>query len=124
MLKEVKKMKNAVAVYLDGELDQYAAAELKSKIDVEAELSGKKNLIIDLTDVSLMDSSGIGLIIGRYKTLAPLGGFVALSGGNDGVKRVIKLSGIEKIIQTYDTASDADTALGRERRSIKDEKLS
>ena len=86
MERKFKKYKNSVAVFLDGELDQYAAAEIKGKIDVEMENSEKKNLIIDLSKVTLMDSSGIGLIIGRYRMLTPVGGKVAISGGNNAVR--------------------------------------
>ena len=107
MAKQFTTYKNAAAVFLSGELDQYAAADLKSKIDVEIEASGKKNLIIDLSEVSFMDSSGIGLIIGRYKMLRPLGGSVAVCGANESVRRVIELSGLERLIPYYDTAEEA-----------------
>ena len=108
MDRKIVKYKNSVAVFLDGELDQYAAAEIKSKIDVEMENSDKKNLIIDLSKVTLMDSSGIGLIIGRYKRLGAIGGKVAISGGNSGIRKVIDLSGIKKIIPYFENADEAD----------------
>jgi len=95
-------------VHLEGELDQYLAAEVKSLIDIEMESSGKKNLIIDLTDVTLMDSSGIGLILGRYKLLSSLGGKIAVCCGEGAVKRVLRLSGIEKIIKCYTDIEKAD----------------
>ena len=108
MSRQFIKCKNALAVFLEGELDQYAAAEIKSKIDVEMENSEKKNLIIDLSKVTLMDSSGIGLIIGRYKILNPIGGKVAISGGIGAVKKVIELSGIQKLIPYYNSVEEAD----------------
>lgn len=115
MKRQFEKRKNALAVFLTGELDQYAASELKSKIDVEMENSGKKNLIIDLSGVSLMDSSGIGLIVGRYKNLKPLGGRVCVSGGKNGVKKVVELSGITKIIPYFDDVNQADESLKEEK---------
>lgn len=110
MTKEFVKSKNAVVMYLSGELDQYAAAELKNKIDVEMENSDKKNLIMNMTDVTMMDSSGIGLIIGRYKFLQARGGKVFVCGGNNSVKKVITLSGIEKLIPYYNTLREAENA--------------
>ena len=107
MAKEFEIFKNGIAVFLSGELDQYAAAALKTKIDIEVEASGKKNLIIDLSDVSFMDSSGIGLIIGRYKILQSLGGRVVTCGGNPNVRKVITLSRIEKIVPWFDSIEDA-----------------
>ena len=112
MVEKFTNYKNSKVVFLSGEIDQYAAAVLKSKIDLEMEDSKKKNLIIDLKDVSMMDSSGIGLIIGRYKMLAPIGGVVAVSGASNGVRRVISLSGIEKIISHYQTPEEADREIG------------
>ena len=103
-------LKNAVAVHLEGELDQYLAAEVKSRIDIEMENAEKKNLIIDLEGVSLMDSSGIGLILGRYKILKSLGGGIAICSANESVRKVLKLSGIEKIIKYYENIDEADKA--------------
>lgn len=111
MKRQFKKTKNALAVFLTGEIDQFAASELKSKIDVEMENSGKRNLIIDLSGVSLMDSSGIGLIVGRYKNLKPLGGKVVVSGGKNGVKKVVELSGITKLIPYFEDVEKADKSL-------------
>ena len=104
---ETKKYKNALAIFLSGELDQYEAAVIKSKLDVEIQESEKKNVIIDLADVSMMDSSGIGLIIGRYKLACSLGKEIVLSGGSESIRKVIALSGIEKIIHYYKTADEA-----------------
>lgn len=102
-----KNMKNSLLVSLNGELDQYAAADLKSKIDIEIQASQKRNLIIDLSKVSLMDSSGIGLIVGRYKIIHSLGGKLAICGANEYVDKMITLSGIKKIIPLYKNAEEA-----------------
>ena len=119
---KIVKSKNSVTVFLDGELDQYAAAEIKGKIDVEMENSDKKNLIIDLSKVTLMDSSGIGLIIGRFKQLSPIGGKVAVSGGNSGVRKVIDLSGVKKIIPYFESASEADRSFKNIQNSGRENK--
>ena len=111
MKRQFEKTKNALVVFLTGEIDQFAASELKSRIDVEMENSGKRNLIIDLSGVSLMDSSGIGLIVGRYKNLKPLGGKVVVSGGKNGVKKVVELSGITKLIPYFEDVEKADKSL-------------
>lgn len=122
MERKFKKYKNSVAVFLDGELDQYAAAEIKGKIDVEMENSEKKNLIIDLSKVTLMDSSGIGLIIGRYRMLTPVGGKVAISGGNNAVRKVVDLSGIKRIIPCFNSAEEADKSFKNMQNSGRENK--
>jgi len=110
MAKEFYNKKNALVICLYGEIDQYAAAELKTKIDIEIENSAKKNFIIDLTEVELMDSSGIGLIVGRYKLVNSLGGKFAICSASDYIKKMIELSGITKVIKYYNTISDAEKA--------------
>lgn len=106
-----KNMKNSLLVSLSGELDQYAVADLKSKIDIEIQAAQKRNLIIDLSKVSLMDSSGIGLIVGRYKIIHSLGGKLVICGVNEYVDKMITLSGIKKIIPLYKNAEEADKKL-------------
>ena len=106
-----KNMKNSLLVSLSGELDQYAAADLKSKIDIEIQAAQKRNLIIDLSKVSLMDSSGIGVIIGRYKKISSEGGKVSVVNVNDRVKKIFNLSGMNKIINIYDTYEEVASSL-------------
>ena len=110
MIKEFETSKNSLVVYLHGEIDQYAAAELKTRIDIEVKSSTKRNLIIDLSHVELMDSSGIGLIVGRYKLTTSLGGKFAVCNASDYVKKMIELSGITKVINYYSNVSEAEKA--------------
>ena len=115
MAKNFKSGRNSLIVTLRGEIDQYAAAELKESIDIEIENTPKKNLIFDLKEVTLMDSSGIGLIVGRYKLVASLGGKMALCGASKSVSKMLKLSGIEKIITNYQTLHEAEKSFTVEK---------
>lgn len=122
MAKMFRNMKNSLLVSLSGELDQYAAADLKGKIDVEIQSSPKKNLIIDLSGVTLMDSSGIGLIVGRYKIMYSLGGKLLICGANPYVDKMIALSGIKKIIPVFKDADEADKNVAKLYESERIEK--
>ena len=101
MLKEFIECPNALVAVLGGEIDQYSAAYLRSKIDIETELSDKRNLVLDLTNVSFMDSAGIGLIIGRAKNLASIGGRVAIAGAGNGLRKILELSGVTRFACVY-----------------------
>lgn len=103
--------REALIVYLHGEIDQYATTDLKGSIDIEIERSPKKNLIFELSGVELMDSSGIGLIVGRYKAVSAIGGKIALCCASESVQRIIQLSGIGKIIKHYNTLAEAELSL-------------
>ncbi len=101
MLKEFIECPDALVAVLGGEIDQYGAAWLRSKLDVETELSGRKNLVLDLSAVSFMDSAGIGLIIGRGKRLASAGGRLALAGAGGKLRKILELSGVTRLYPLY-----------------------
>ena len=87
-------------VRLSGELDHHSAAPLKEKLDTLIKSGGKGlRLVLDFRDVTLMDSSGIGLIIGRYKLLKNGGGALAVQGLNQQIDKVFRLSGLYRIIK-------------------------
>ena len=111
-MKILKEGKNSLIISLSGEIDQYAAAELKECIDIEIQSTSRKNIIIDLGMVDMMDSSGIGLIVGRYKLTISTGKKFAICNASSSVKRMIELSGITKVISYYNTLTEAEKKMG------------
>ncbi|GAA0177429.1 anti-sigma F factor antagonist [Clostridium sediminicola] len=99
--------KNALIVYLSGELDHHSAEDVRNKIDDMIARTNSLNLILDFSNVNFMDSSGIGVVIGRYKKLLNKKGRVSISNVNGSVKRVFELSGMFKIIPLYSSADEA-----------------
>lgn len=93
-----------------GELDHHWAEYIREKIDGQVIKSTTKNIIFDFSKVGFMDSSGIGVIVGRYKNIQKLNGKVAIVNANAQVKRILEMSGILKIIPLYD---NIDEAVGR-----------
>lgn len=94
-----------------GELDHHTAEYVRQKIDSEMLKSTTKNIIFDFSELSFMDSSGIGVIIGRYKNIRKLNGKAAVVNTNDQITRILDMSGILKIIPVYKNLDDAVTAL-------------
>ena len=82
---------------LIGELDHHAAADLRQKIDTAVLSCRPRHLTIDLARLTFMDSSGIGLIMGRYRLMTSLGGEVRLRGAGPRMERMIRLSGLDKL---------------------------
>ena len=82
---------------LIGELDHHAAAELRQKIDTAVLSCRPRRLTINLERLTFMDSSGIGLIMGRYRLMVSLGGEVRLSGTSPRMERMIRLAGLDKL---------------------------
>ena len=106
----------ALTLELSGEIDHHSAAELRDKVDKAYERSGCKHIVFDFTDVAFMDSSGIGMIIGRYKNAEKRGGQVALAGMCREVQRIFDISGLSKIARAYATPAEAVRELESEAR--------
>ena len=91
-----------------GELDQHFAASLRDQTDLRISHTNVKRLIFDLSSLEFMDSSGIGVIIGRYKLLRSIGGSVSVVTGRQSVKKLLELSGIGKIMDICESVTDAE----------------
>ena len=83
--------------YLCGEIDHHSAASIRAAIDNAAELNMPSLLVLDFTRVSFMDSSGIGLVMGRYRNLVRRGAKLHITGTSPQIYKVMRLSGIEKL---------------------------
>lgn len=90
---------NTLVVKPEGEIDQSCAADLRTDIDRELRRSRAKNLILDFGKVTFMDSSGIGVIIGRYKQIKALGGKTMIVRPQPQVDKILELSGLKKIVE-------------------------
>jgi len=92
---------------ISGELDHHSAEHARQKIDAEMIKSTTKNIIFDFSRLVFMDSSGIGIIMGRYKNIRELNGKAAIVNVNAQVRRILEMSGILKIMPIYDNMDDA-----------------
>ncbi|MCL1882145.1 MAG: anti-sigma factor antagonist [Defluviitaleaceae bacterium] len=95
-----------------GELDHHRAERLRTQIDAAFEKSSCRHILLNMTDVSFMDSSGIGMIIGRYKKAEARGGRLVLSNMSDGISRLFEISGLSKIVTRAENAKAAMDMLG------------
>lgn len=86
-----------LTVWLSGELDHHAAREMREQIDGAIRRSSAKTLWLDFSGITFMDSSGIGLIMGRYRLMLSRGGALFVVGASDRLLRVMKLAGLEKL---------------------------
>lgn len=86
-----------VTAYLEGEIDHHSAGELRREIDEAVERDGPTMLVLDFKDVTFMDSSGIGLVMGRYKLLKPLGAELHVTNTSPQIGKVMKLAGLDRL---------------------------
>ena len=106
-------IQNCLVIYISNDLDHHTVTLLRDYSDRLIEAGNIRHIVFDFTD-----SSGIGLIMGRYKKVMFLGGKAAVSHVGEMVNRIFGLSGLYKIIEKYDTAKDAVEALTKGGKAV------
>ncbi len=86
-----------LTVLLDGEIDHHTAPPIREAIDEIILQDMPRILKLDYGEVTFMDSSGIGLIMGRYKLMNSCSGEIEVVNIPKNMEKVVKLSGIEKL---------------------------
>ena len=94
-------------VRLKGELDMDSAAKFKDEVIPQLENNNLMCLLLNLSKVKFIDSTGLGAILGRYRVLEKKGGKVILVGLKPQVKRIFSLSGMLKIMPVYENENKA-----------------
>lgn len=93
-------------VNFNGELDHHSAEEIRKEIDKIYYERRLVHIVLDLKKLNFMDSSGIGLIMGRYKNVSDNGGKLFLVNVSSRVEKILRMSGILKIVQMYNSLED------------------
>lgn len=90
---------NVLLIRLSGELDHHTAEELREKVTDMLETKSIRHIVFNLEQLTFMDSSGLGVILGRYKQIKNLGGEMIVCAISPTVKRLFDMSGLFKIIR-------------------------
>lgn len=93
---------NCLTIFLPHELDHHNAEEIRKESDHLIEKNHIRYVIFDFEQTNFMDSSGIGVIMGRYKRIYMLGGEVCAVHTNERMKKILIMSGVTKIVQIYE----------------------
>ncbi|MGL4797901.1 MAG: STAS domain-containing protein [Cellulosilyticaceae bacterium] len=98
---------NTLIVQLRGEIDHHTCVEIRERVDREYQKRRAKNILFDFSAIAFMDSSGIGLLMGRYRNVAICGGNIGVYNVTTKVDKILSLSGIYKLMKQYDTKDQA-----------------
>ncbi len=82
---------------LSGEIDHHTAGELRRQMDAAIERGNPRCLRMDFQDVTFMDSSGVGLIMGRYRLMCLIGGRLQICGAGDRVRQMMRMAGLDTL---------------------------
>ena len=88
---------DTLKITLSGEIDHHSAGSIRKAIDDAANSAMPNLLVLDFTGVTFMDSSGIGLVMGRYRNVSKQGGKVHISNPSPYIHKLMHISGIERI---------------------------
>ncbi|MBE6030065.1 MAG: STAS domain-containing protein [Clostridiales bacterium] len=98
---------NILIAAVKGDIDHHNAKFMREEIDRTYEVFSGKHIILDFSGVPFVDSSGIGMILGRYNVVKENGGKLIICGVSEYMRKILHMSGIFTIIQAYESVSEA-----------------
>ena len=105
-------------VTVGGEIDVYTAPLVREKLD-EQITAGRTDIVVDLTDVTFLDSTGLGVLVGRLKLTRTMGGSMRIVGTDDRVLKVFSITGLDKVFEMHD---DLESALAADDEASADQR--
>lgn len=97
-MQNVKEKTDSVTVVLAGELDHCTASQIRRQLDEILEDPGVTHLCLDLAELSFMDSSGIGVLLGRLRLLQQRGGSLSVKNMRPPIEKLFRLTGLQRVI--------------------------
>lgn len=101
-----QKTDDTLQVVIDGDIDHHSAKYIREAIDREIFLTRPKVTVLELSRVDFMDSSGLGLILGRYTRMREVGGLLKLSNPTAQIVKILALAGVDKLIPVITPKSE------------------
>ena len=98
-------------IELGGEVDLYTAPEFKERM-VELIESGKKHIVVDLSQATFIDSTTLGVLVGGVKRLRPAGGSLALVCTDQNITKIFEITGLDRVFPIHASRDDALQAVG------------
>ncbi|QRF24662.1 anti-sigma F factor antagonist [Alicyclobacillus sp. TC] len=92
---------------LQGELDHHAVEKIREDIEQTVQQEGINRLVLSFANIHFMDSSGIGLVLGRLRTIQALGGKMALCEVQNSLQKIFEMSGILKVLKLFPSEQEA-----------------
>ena len=89
---------NILSFKITGEIDHHSAPKVREQMDKDIFFFRPKCVILTLSGIDFMDSSGLGLILGRYTKIRDLGGVLKIEDPTKDIGKILKLAGVDKLI--------------------------
>lgn len=99
---------DALVIRLCGEIDHHSAVSVRTAIDEKLMLERPARVFLDLSSIEFMDSSGLGLMMGRFALVRKYGGKLAVSDPSPAVVRILSLAGMDRMIPVQYTKKNTN----------------
>ncbi|MGM7635442.1 anti-sigma F factor antagonist [Bacillus sp. Hm123] len=109
---DMEVVDQVLCLRLIGELDHHTAESLRKQADEAIDRQGVRHIILNLEELTFMDSSGLGVVLGRYKKIQQTSGEMVVCAISPSVKRLFELSGLFKIVRMETSEQRALERLG------------
>lgn len=98
----------AMLIRLSGEIDLAVADNLRSSMEEKLDQNPEvKHIVVNLSGVTYIDSSGLGVLLGRYRRLSREGGGMSVVGASPAVRKIIEMSGLLRIMKEFQSEEEA-----------------
>ena len=101
----------AYLISLSGEVDLYTAPDFKQQL-LQVIGDGAKQVIVDFSETTFIDSTTLGVLVGGVKRLRPNGGQLSLVCSDRNITKIFEITGLDKVFEIYATRDDAISSLG------------
>jgi anti-sigma B factor antagonist len=93
-------------IELGGEVDLYTAPEFKERM-VQVIEDGKKQVVVDLSSATFIDSTTLGVLVGGVKRLRPSGGTLSLVCSDQNIVKIFEITGLDRVFPIHETREQA-----------------
>jgi anti-sigma B factor antagonist len=93
-------------IALAGEVDLYTAPELKQEL-LDAIGNGARNVVVDFTNTTFIDSTTLGVLVGGVKRLRPNGGSLSIVCSDQNITKIFEITGLDRVFTIYPTRAEA-----------------
>ena len=106
MIVDFRKEDKSLIFVLTEDVDQHTSEKMRRKMDNEIKRYIPRKVIFDFSNISFMDSAGIGMVLGRYKLIKMLDGNLEIINVNRSMKKIFDMSGVSRIINIIEEESN------------------
>ncbi|MBP3701095.1 MAG: anti-sigma factor antagonist [Lachnospiraceae bacterium] len=102
-----EQLQSTLVLHLPPEIDHHSSKEIRDRTEEYLRSAGICHIVFDFSRTTFMDSSGIGALLGRYKRMRERGGSVMIYGADARIRRILRISGVDKLIPHIETDVEA-----------------